>query len=539
MSDSSAGGTAAVADEQPSMDSFSLVGSVLDRKFKIERCVAEGGFGVVYFGTHLTLEKPIAVKVLKTPPEFNDQARAAFIEKFALEAKTIARVSHPNIVQVLDFGVSTVPTGHVAPWMVLEWLTGQTLEQLLEVRRGRGDRDMNEAYGLLRPVVEALAYAHEEGIAHRDIKPANMMMVQSKRGQMLRLLDFGIAKLMDDGETAGSGATRTRTTMNAFSPMYAAPEQIGGARTGPWTDVHALALIFTEVLTDRAPYDGDDLTTLYGQVLSPQRPTPAARGRDVGALEPVLRKALALKPDERFRNAGEFLMALEEAMPNVPRQGVLTGRYSLVTGPPADASGGTKQAQFAPTAIATGDTGPQPTTTMRGAAVSGDLEGVRKSNTGIIVAIVVALAAVVGVGGFLLFGRSSSTRSPQATTSGAAANAPSAAATGGSQAAVPGPTAVQLPPDPPTTGATNPTTGTTAPTNPTTGATAVPTPPIAPTAPVAPPATGTAVVAARGSSGTSASTGSRGSRGTRGGTRGGAHTTGAAPAGGSGAIPLE
>ena len=95
----------------PNQDRFGLIGTELEGKFRVERFVAEGGFAAVYQAVHLTLERPVAVKVLKTPPEFNEEAREAFIEKFAFEAKTIARISHPNIVQVLDYGASEMPNG--------------------------------------------------------------------------------------------------------------------------------------------------------------------------------------------------------------------------------------------------------------------------------------------------------------------------------------------------------------------------------------------------------------------------------------------
>src|SRR3954471_460935 len=109
--------------ETENLDRFGLIGTELDRKFKVERVVAEGGFGVVYAGRHIGLDAPIAIKVLKTPPDLNESARKDFIAKFTFEAKTIARIKHPNIVQVLDTGVSDVPSGVAAPWMVLEWLT--------------------------------------------------------------------------------------------------------------------------------------------------------------------------------------------------------------------------------------------------------------------------------------------------------------------------------------------------------------------------------------------------------------------------------
>ena len=299
----------------PPQDKFRLVGTTLDRKFSVERLVTEGGFGVLYQGTHLMLDRPIALKVLKIPTDYGDSGRASFIDGFAREAKTIVRISHPNIVQVLDFGVSPMPSGEMSPWMALEWLNGPTLREALIQRRGRRGQSPQEVLAILRPVLEALAYAHEEGIAHRDIKPANMMLVPMKRATVLKLLDFGIAKAMEHGEEAGSGLTQTTSSLNAFSLAYAAPEQIGGSRTGPWTDVHAMALIITEMLTDMAPYDGKERTEICVDALSTRRPTPAKRNIDAGPWEAVLTRALSLRPAERFPNAGELLRALDSTLP--------------------------------------------------------------------------------------------------------------------------------------------------------------------------------------------------------------------------------
>jgi serine/threonine-protein kinase len=130
-----------------------------------------------------------------------------------------------------------------------------------------------------------------------------------------KLLDFGIAKAMELDETVSSGQTATRSDLRAFTLAYASPEQIGGTRSGPWTDVHALALLLVEVLTDRAPFRGEDNTALTVDVLSTARPTPAKFGLDVGAWEPILARALALRPVERFQHARDFLRALEADVP--------------------------------------------------------------------------------------------------------------------------------------------------------------------------------------------------------------------------------
>jgi serine/threonine protein kinase len=312
-------------------DRFQLTGQTLDGKFRVDRIVAEGGFAVVYAGQHLNLDRGIAIKVLKTPKELSEGAIENFIAKFTLEAKTIARLNHLNIVQVIDSGVSRMPSGETEPWMVLEWLTGRTLERDLQQRRGHGGRTAAEALSLLEPIFDALSYAHEEGVAHRDVKPANIMIVSTKRGEMLKLLDFGILKIMEKGEVADKELAPTRGALSAHSPAYAAPEQITGLRTGPWTDVHGLGLLVTEVLTDLPPYEGKDITTLLREILSPQRPTPARRLVDAGPWEPVLAKALALDPSERFKDANEFLAALKSAISLSPPPLPLPRRLQVPT----------------------------------------------------------------------------------------------------------------------------------------------------------------------------------------------------------------
>lgn len=273
-------------------DSFGLLGELLDGRFRVESEIAEGGFGVVYRAIQIALDRPVALKILKVPPELDATARVAFREKFAAEAKTIARLRHPSIVEVHDFGIAQMPSGLVAPWMALEWLNGITLQALLEKRRGEGGQSPTQIFSQVRPILQAVAHAHQLGVVHRDIKPGNIMMTEadaigSSRGTVLRILDFGIAKLMDREEQHPTDG-RTRTGgIPMFSPGYAAPEQIAFGRTGPWTDVHALGLLITEMLTDRPPYGVPDME-IFEQVLAPERPTPAAFGRDVGAWEPVL-----------------------------------------------------------------------------------------------------------------------------------------------------------------------------------------------------------------------------------------------------------
>ena len=298
---------------KPLEDTFGLVGSTLENKIRLDRVVAQGGFSLIYAGRHLVLDVPVALKVPKFPKEFSDAKRAEFAEKFVFEARTVAKLQHSAIVRILDAGLTTTNAGPTA-FMVLEWLDGHTLGRVLLNRRNKGGQSARAVLHTLRPVFDALALAHEKGVAHRDIKPTNIMIVDERRSSTCKVLDFGIAKIMANDEDVGSGFTGTVGISSAFSPQYAAPEQVGGMRSGPWTDVHAVGLIMTEMLVDQAPYAGRMLAELVQETLSPLRATPAKFGRDAGPLEAVLQKALAFKPEERYRDAGEMLAAVENAV---------------------------------------------------------------------------------------------------------------------------------------------------------------------------------------------------------------------------------
>jgi serine/threonine-protein kinase len=308
----------------PVEDPFALAGTTLERRFAIERVVARGGFGVVYQGRHITLKKPVAIKVLFMPEGMSLREKQVFLESFEQEAQTIAQLEHPAIVRAYDFGIARPPGRRELPWLALEWIEGASLAQIFEAR-GASPTTPDEALAILRPVFQGLAFAHAKRVAHRDVKPANIMIVDDPEAiraglATTRLLDFGIAKVMCPDEDVGSGSTRTMAAFSAFSTPYAAPEQKGGLKTGPWTDVHALGLILTQMLTGRAPYPGDDPVAVELNIMAPTRPTPALHGVDVGPWEPVIAKAVALNAPDRFHDAGSFLAALESAMPGAPAE---------------------------------------------------------------------------------------------------------------------------------------------------------------------------------------------------------------------------
>jgi len=299
-------------------DPFKLIGTTIEGKYRIDAAVGEGGFGVVYKGFHCKLHQAIAVKCLKVPAHFVAGAKRLFFERFQEEGKTLAKLNeHLSIVRVYDHGVTTTARGAVLPYLVLEWLEGQDLEQVQASRRATnaGPFTEREAVALLRPVVDAVALAHEQGIAHRDIKPANLFLAKTLRGEVLKVLDFGIAKAMHEGETATQLATKTSSGFSAFSPQYGAPEQFYSKQwgpTGPWTDVYALGLVLVELVTGRPAYDGDEQAEFLLASIGDARPTPRVRGAIVSdGFEALCAKALVRESKKRFPDAGQLLLAVK------------------------------------------------------------------------------------------------------------------------------------------------------------------------------------------------------------------------------------
>lgn len=298
-------------------DVFALVGTTIDNRYRVDEVVGEGGFGVVYRGYHLAFKRAVAVKCLKVPVHFTASAQGLFLEKFREEGAFLSGLSHPAIVRVFDFSVIDLPGPRQVPYLVLEWLEGRELQVVLEERRRseRGRFSEAEAIALLRPAIEAVALAHSNKIAHRDLKPANLFEHRTPNGPVLKVLDFGIAKAMQEGETATQLSTRTSSGFSAFSAGYGAPEQFITKRfgaTGPWTDVHALGLILVELVSGRRALDGEENIELYEASTATTRPTPRARGAAVSdAFEAVCARALALDPRARFRDAGELGAALD------------------------------------------------------------------------------------------------------------------------------------------------------------------------------------------------------------------------------------
>ncbi len=347
-------------------DRLHLVGTTLEGKYRIDSVVAEGGFALVYRATHLVWNRPVAVKAFYALADLPESQRAKLVEEFLREGALLAELSERSaaIVQARDVGTLTTPSGEHVPYMILEWLDGSTLEAVLadETHRQVALRSVGETVELLDPVAEALALAHRKGIAHRDVKPPNIYILGDPRAQhcAVKLLDFGIAKVVQDAQKMAGSFTKTSGNVTSFTPAYGAPEQFSRTHgaTGPWTDVFALALVATELLSGRAPLAGDSFVQLgYAACDRSSRPTPRTLGAVIpDAIETIFAKALAVTPEERHQTAGEFWNALRAALAMTPMRAGTDTSAPKVAAPPPDSSG------FEATAIAPASSQPVVTT---------------------------------------------------------------------------------------------------------------------------------------------------------------------------------
>lgn len=301
-------------------DPLGLIGSTIESRYRIEALVGEGGSAFVYRATHVQASSLVAVKFLHSFGLEDEATREAMLADFLQEGRLIAELSARSsaIVQARDIGVLRRPKGPPIPYLVLEWLPGRTLDEVIvaETNAGKPPRSLADAVALLDPIAVAVGLAHDRLVVHRDIKPENMLVVEEVGSMRIKLLDFGIAKVM---EKRFAGLHHTGTNTSAFTPHYGAPEQFSKTygETGPWTDVFAMALVVLEVMRGgRRAFKGDDYMELARQSCDEaQRPTPAVLKLVVPeAVEAVFQRALAVQSTLRYASMSEFWTALVGAM---------------------------------------------------------------------------------------------------------------------------------------------------------------------------------------------------------------------------------
>ncbi len=308
-------------------DPLSLVGSTIADKYAIESLAGDGGFSVVYRARHQIWDQPVAVKFFNVLGDAKAETRDQLLQDFIQEGRLMSELSSRStaIVQARDIGKVEID-GSWVPYMVLEWIDGAPLDHIMydEVRRGMPCRRLAEAMTLLEPVAQALDVAHRRGIAHRDLKPANIMVLGDPRapGVAVKVLDFGIAKVMAGQEDIQEQLQKTGQNITSFTPHYGAPEQFSrnfGA-TGPWTDVYAMALILLELLDGERALKGRKVYDLGIESCNiATRPTPRTLGLQVSdEIEAVFARAVAVSPADRHRSMYEMWSELHDCVFGTP-----------------------------------------------------------------------------------------------------------------------------------------------------------------------------------------------------------------------------
>ncbi|MDB4973094.1 MAG: serine/threonine protein kinase [Myxococcaceae bacterium] len=269
-------------------------------QYVIERVIGGGGYGIVYAARHTSLAEAVAIKVLRAELAISP----VLVTRFMREAQAVNRIGHPNIVSIREFADSE----HGRPYFVMELLEGVDLQAYLAAH---GRFSAHEALELLAPVCEAIAAAHAVGIIHRDIKASNVMISERAGKRSVKLLDFGIAKILSP-ELAGPGLTEPGVRLGTAGNM--APEQIRAEPIDERADIYALGVLLFELLTGEPPFRGiypQQVALLHLQAPAPRPSTLAPVSPELDA---VVLRCLEKLPDRRFQSVSALLDAFQQAV---------------------------------------------------------------------------------------------------------------------------------------------------------------------------------------------------------------------------------
>src|SRR6266704_825155 len=273
-------------------------------RYQLERVLGKGAMGIVYEALDPKLHRKVAIKTILIS-QLDEETATDFSMLFVREAHAVARLNHPNIVQVYDSGEE----GDMA-YLVMEFIRGDELKSTLTTGR---QFDRKECVRIMCELLDALDFAHEAGVVHRDIKPANVMLDSQGR---TKLTDFGVARVTDADRTH---AERTQAGTMVGTPAYMSPEQIQGQRIDRRTDIFSAGIILYQFLTGQKPFTGEGAWTVAKKIIQEDPPMPSSINV---ALSPefdrVVAKALAKNPDQRFATAREFAVALRRAAEGKP-----------------------------------------------------------------------------------------------------------------------------------------------------------------------------------------------------------------------------
>ena len=270
-------------------------------RYQIEREIGRGAMGIVYLGLDTAINRRVAIKAIPLASEFSDAELAEARTRFFREAETAGRLNHPNIVTIYDVGEE-----RGLACIAMEFLKGRHLSEyatsstLLEPRK---------TLELIARTAQALSFAHKQQVVHRDIKPANLMYDQA--ADVLKITDFGIARLTD------SGATRTGIVLG--TPSFMSPEQLEGRTVTGRSDLFSLGVSLFQLLTGQLPFTADSMTGLMQQIAEmPHPPLRAYRPDLPSCVDAIIDKALAKNPEDRFDSGAQMAAALEECRGKMP-----------------------------------------------------------------------------------------------------------------------------------------------------------------------------------------------------------------------------
>ena len=277
------------------------IGQVVARKYRVEKVLGEGGMGRVYRANQLVLEKPVVLKLLH--PSLQTDART--VARFKREAKAASRLNHPNSIDVLDFG----QTDDGALFIAMEFVDGRDLHQILT-----DDWPLPEprVIRIVTQVLSALADAHQAGVIHRDLKPENVMVMARRGGEsdVVKVLDFGIAKIIDGSSEEGPSLTRTGFVCG--TPEYMSPEQARGAPLDARSDLYSVGVLLYQLVTRQLPFSSDSAMGYATKHLTedPKPPNALRAGCCSRELEALVLWALRKEPGDRPQTAVAFLDSL-------------------------------------------------------------------------------------------------------------------------------------------------------------------------------------------------------------------------------------
>ena len=285
-------------DGTPLAESDPLIGTTLLGQFELLRICGTGSMGTVYKARQATMDRFVAVKILRRDLQDDPQV----VKRFQREARAAARLSHPNIITVYLVGA----TDDGRPFMVMEFVEGQSLEDLL---REAGALPPVRAMHIARQIASALAEAHGNAIIHRDLKPANILLTSKRTTpDFVKVLDFGIAKILYEGDET----QLTQTGAIFGTPYYISPEQASGAEIDPRCDLYSLGVILFRMLAGRLPFESPSGMEVLIQHLKQAPPRLRDLVKNVpAALEDLVIKAMAKQPDQRHRSAEDLVVALD------------------------------------------------------------------------------------------------------------------------------------------------------------------------------------------------------------------------------------